>query len=157
MKTAVAVVVLLGVAITVVLALRASPDHDDPLPALTARVRIGEASILAEYVDTPEAMARGLSGRDSLSPDRGMLFRFIVPGIYPFWMKDMRFPIDIVWLHEGKVIGVTPDIDPQIGASEEELRRYAPPGPVTQVLELAAGRAVTLGIETGAELHIQMP
>lgn len=156
-KTTLIAVLLSALAATAVFMLRASPIQDMPSSGLVARVQIGERHILAEYADTPEAMARGLGGRDSLPPDRGMLFRFIVPGVYSFWMKDMRFPLDIVWLHEGRVVGVTADIDPQIGASDDELRRYMPPGPVTDVLELAAGRAEALGIQAGSKLDIRVP
>ena len=42
----------------------------------------------------------GLSGREKLDENEGLLFIFDSPGIYPFWMKDMNFPIDIVWIGE---------------------------------------------------------
>lgn len=51
-------------------------------------------------VNTPETRQRGLSGFKKLEHDEGMLFVFDEPGVYPFWMKDMQFPIDIIWLRK---------------------------------------------------------
>ncbi|MCX6751552.1 MAG: DUF192 domain-containing protein, partial [Candidatus Nomurabacteria bacterium] len=48
----------------------------------------------------PEAQEKGLSGRKSLNEDQGMLFVFYKSEIYPFWMKDMNFAIDIIWIDE---------------------------------------------------------
>src|SRR4051812_48326835 len=58
--------------------------------------------ISIEVADTPEARERGPSGRESLPQGSGVLFVFDAPATYGFWMKDMRFPIDIVWLDEEK-------------------------------------------------------
>ena len=70
-------------------------------------VKIAGQKIKVELADTPLEHARGLSGRSGLKEDEGMLFVFSRPGLYPFWMKDMNFPIDIIWLDENlKVISI---------------------------------------------------
>lgn len=56
--------------------------------------------IKAEVVDNEEARMKGLSGRDNLADDEGMFFVFEKSDIYPFWMKDMKFAIDIIWIME---------------------------------------------------------
>lgn len=66
----------------------------------TKYVKIGGQTIKVETVSTPEMQEKGLSGRKNLKENEGMLFIFNKPGIYPFWMKDMNFPIDIIWLGE---------------------------------------------------------
>jgi hypothetical protein len=61
-------------------------------------VQIGGQSIKVDLSITPAQQAQGLSGRLSLSQNEGMLFIFSKPDKYQFWMKDMNFPIDIIWI-----------------------------------------------------------
>lgn len=61
-------------------------------------LRIGNVPIHVEIADTDEERIRGLSGRDVLLPNNGLLFIFDEPGIQGIWMKDMRFAIDIIWI-----------------------------------------------------------
>ncbi len=105
--------------------------------------------ISLEISDTPAAREQGLSGRDSLAADSGMLFIFSVPGNYGFWMKGMKFPLDIVWIASDTVVGWEANVDPQIGVPENELKLYFPPVPVDEVLELPAGSAATLNLRKG--------
>jgi len=71
---------------------------------------INGVQINVEIALTPEARTQGLSGRASLGEKEGMLFVFDAPGKYGFWMKDMNFPIDIVWFtsSEGNEAGLAP-------------------------------------------------
>jgi uncharacterized membrane protein (UPF0127 family) len=93
--------------------------------------------VTAEVVSTPEDHAQGLSGRASLDEDEGMLFDFPSAEIREFWMKDMLFPIDIIWLHNGVIVDL--DRDVPAPASGEAPVRLVPSDPVSQVLELPAG------------------
>jgi uncharacterized membrane protein (UPF0127 family) len=69
--------------------------------------------IEVELADDSIERTRGLSGRDSLKEGTGLLFVFDEPGQYGFWMKDMNFPIDILWFNEEKqLVGATKDISP---------------------------------------------
>ncbi len=63
-------------------------------------VMLGEKKIKVELALTKEDQAQGLSGRISLKENEGMLFVFDKPGEHNFWMKDMKFPIDIIWIDE---------------------------------------------------------
>lgn len=119
-------------------------------PEPRAYAEVNGQVIFLEVADTDAARAQGLSGRDFLPTDRGMLFLFPNAGRYGFWMKEMRFPIDIVWMRQGTVLGVEADADPQRGIPDALLRVYYPPVPADQVLELPGGRAAALGIEPGA-------
>lgn len=67
-------------------------------------LKIGETTISAEVADTDAERVRGLSGRASLGQNEGLLFVFEKPGFYGIWMKDMNFPIDIVWIDKDKKI-----------------------------------------------------
>ena len=71
-----------------------------PTSADIKYVRIAEQDIKVELALSKEAQTRGLSGRDGLAEGEGMLFVYSRPGRYSFWMKDMKFPIDIIWIGE---------------------------------------------------------
>lgn len=115
-------------------------------------VRVNNQIIIAETVKTDKARERGLSGRESIGVNEGMLFEYTGNEQVTFWMKGMKFPIDIVWIRDGVVIGFEQNVDPQIGASEDLLTRYNSPEPISQVLELQAGRVKTLRLFIGAHI-----
>jgi hypothetical protein len=105
-------------------------------------------SINTEIADTPLLEERGLSGRISLNSNRGMLFIFSTPGIYGFWMKDMNFPLDMVWMDVNhKVVSVNSDVLPSTYPNT-----FFPPSNISFVLELNAGATREFGIATGTEL-----
>lgn len=110
--------------------------------------------ITADIANTPSARAKGLSGRASLAPDQGMLFLFDRPSIPTFWMPNMKFAIDIVWLNGNRVISVSEGVQPESGVP---VLRYSPDAPVNRVLEVPEGVAAASGMVAGAELDIQLP
>lgn len=101
-----------------------------------------------EIADTNATREHGLSGHDPLKLEEGMLFEFPEAGIYPFWMKEMKFDLDIVWMRQGQVVEVVtlpaPDPEDLIPAT------HVPTQKADQVLEINAGRAKQLGLEPGA-------
>lgn len=125
------------------------PERANAPEASSSYVEVRGARIAVAVAATEVAREQGLSGRESLGNDSGMLFLFQEAGSYGFWMKDMRFPIDIVWIASGTVVGWEANVDPQIGAAEGDLKIYYPPRPVNTVLELAAGKAASLGLTVG--------
>ncbi len=64
------------------------------------QVEIGGQVLNIDLALTSEIQERGLSGRTELKENEGMLFVFPQPGQYAFWMKDMNFPLDIIWIGE---------------------------------------------------------
>lgn len=116
---------------------------------LREEIKIGEAEVMAELADTPEERARGLSGREELGDGEGMLFIFDEPAVVGFWMKEMLFPIDIIWIDSYKrVIGVEKDISP---ATYPET--FRPSEAVKYVLEVPAGFSQRHSVDTGDELY----
>lgn len=107
------------------------------LDQTTPWVRIGGIEIPVEIATSSAAIQQGLSGRSSLGADRGMLFIFSRLDIYRFWMPDMRFPIDIIWMSDDRVI----DTDEDVSAKFDPLHPvfYIPAHPVRYVLEVNAG------------------
>jgi len=111
-------------------------------------MKIGPASFHVEIADTLRSRAQGLSGREKLGEQNGMVFVFTIPAKYGFWMKDMRFPLDIVWIRNGKVTGIAENV-PAPEGSNLNLPNYYPPDSVDMVLELNAGAAGKAGLKTG--------
>ncbi len=115
-------------------------------------VQLGEKKILVEVVKTPASITQGLSGREQLGAD-GMLFILSQRGKPSFWMKQMKFDLDLIWLDQGQVVGITPEVPaPQIGQNTDELPLYQPQQPVELVLEVKAGQAQAWGIMPGDKL-----
>lgn len=134
---------LLGLGAFLGLVLLISP----PRPVYTERtITIAGVEVVAEVADTPALQERGLSGRDALLEGKGMLFVFPEDGVWAFWMKDMRFSIDIVWADaSGTVVHIEQNVAP-----ETYPQSFAPEKPARYVLELPAGFAQTHGLAEGA-------
>lgn len=129
--------------------------EDDPADEVApqALVRVGGAAVRAEVAGDEPSRERGLSGRDSLDADAGMLF--LLPDDSPsFWMKGMRFPIDIVWIDGGRVVDVTADVPPPAGANAA-LSTYSPARPANRALEVNAGWAERNGVERGDRVRVR--
>lgn len=115
-------------------------------------IQLSGQTIRVSVADTEASREQGLSGRTNLSEDEGMLFVFPKDGKYAFWMKDMHFPIDIMWLSADPSTGsgqavvvymaqnVSPDSFPQT-FRPDVLARY--------VLELPAGYAKEYNVQVG--------
>lgn len=117
------------------------------------KLRVGESEILVELAISQEEKAKGLSERDTLGQDRGMLFLFDAPAQLSFWMKDMRFSLDFIWIRDGVVVDLTTDVPVPEGSSP--LRTYQPSVTADAVLEVNAGWAVLNGIGIGDEVVIE--
>jgi uncharacterized membrane protein (UPF0127 family) len=116
------------------------PEESPTVPAAAADNKQPPLNLLAvlphlEYADTPALRAQGLSGRESLPESVGLFFVFEESGLHGFWMKDMRFAIDMIWLDEaGVVVGLKEGATP---ASYPEV--FYPEHPAHFVLEANVG------------------
>ncbi|MEK7609259.1 MAG: DUF192 domain-containing protein [Patescibacteria group bacterium] len=110
-------------------------------------VEINGVEIPVEVVKTQAEVEKGLSGRASLDSKRGMLFIFSQPDYYRFWMPDMNFPIDIIWINENQIVGISPDVSNEFDPTNPKF--YTPPRPADRVLEVNAGFAVGNDIKVG--------
>jgi uncharacterized membrane protein (UPF0127 family) len=110
-----------------------------------------KGKLTVEVADTKSSRELGLSGRPSMGKEEGMLFVFDVPGRYGFWMKDMLFPLDIVWINQnGFVVEVERNAKP-----ESYPKTYMNASPASYVLELNSGIAEEQGIFIGSKVKIQ--
>lgn len=120
----------------------------------TKSIKIGEATIETEIADTDESRTQGLSNRKRLDEGKGMLFDFTntdfkKPG---FWMKDMLISIDMIWIYNGKIIGITTNVP--IPPEDRDLEVYYPPSEITHVLEVPAGWSAKNNLKVGDPVNL---
>jgi len=102
-----------------------------------------------EIADSESLRIKGLSGRKNLTQDRGMLFIFPTAGFYHFWMKEMNFPLDFIWINNNKVIDLTQNVPIPKNVSDSELPTYTSSTPADKILEVNSGIVAALNISVG--------
>lgn len=101
-----------------------------------------------EVAHTDNSRQKGLGGRDCIPKNQAMLFVFDKSSPYCFWMKGMRFPIDIVWLNtEKRIVHQENSVQPV-----SYPNRYCPPVEAQYVLEFHAGTTRAVNLTTGQQL-----
>lgn len=102
---------------------------------------------------TAEDKELGLSKYKNLAKDMGMLFPFEKPDYYSFWMRKMKFPIDIIYIKDGKIVTIYKNV--QSPKSENEsLLIYKPTQPSNMVLEINAGLTSKYSIKEGGKISL---
>jgi uncharacterized protein len=120
------------------------------MPTLT----INENLEIKLYVaDTISKWSRGLSIFDKIDEDEGMLFIFNNKQIPQFWMKDMKFPIDIIWIDDSEIVGFHQNLQPP-SSPNQTLETYSPPKPINYVLEVNAGFVEKHELEVGDSVRL---
>lgn len=106
-----------------------------------------EKCINAEIADTPEKRERGLMNGEGLDQNNGMLFVFPEEGQYPFWMKNMKFPIDIIWINRDyRIVHIEKDAQP----CRESCKSYYPKDKAIYVVEVNANFTEIWGIRVNS-------
>jgi len=82
------------------------------LSPASPQLTLGQTTISVEIADTPQTRAQGLSGRKALPENTGMLFMFPQVGLPTFWMKDMVFALDFIWINKGQIVQIHKNIPP---------------------------------------------
>ena len=120
-------------------------EHGNPW----VRVTVGKVTVKAEAVRTPERLYLGLSNRSELPEGRGMLFFMPAKEVQTFCMRGMRLPLDLIWISDGRVAGITRNVPPTFPGNLNS------PEPVTHVLEVPGGFADRHGIKAGDRVEWQ--
>ena len=118
------------------------PPWRRELPAGRARAQItvGETTLTVDLAVDPWEQTLGLGYRNGLEPDTGMLFINDSAREQTFWMKGMRFCLDIIWIVDGQVTGAAENACPDPEGTPDNARaRYHSNQPVTHILEVPAG------------------
>jgi len=114
----------------------------------TALVTVGGVNLITSLSTTPDAQSKGLAIRDSLNENEGMLFIFETPQKYSFWMKDMKFPIDIIWINQdGKIVHIEKNLPPCVFLLP--CPSYAPKDDSLYVLEVVSNFTNKFNINVG--------
>lgn len=114
----------------------------------TVKMQIGKSKFVLEVARTPEAQEKGLMDRDSLPGDRGMIFVFPDEQVRSFWMKNVHFPLDILFLDSsGKIVSVH-----QMRAYDEN--NTSSDYPARYAIELNKGVADQSAVKVGDQLTL---
>jgi len=132
-----------------------SPEVKNSKATLIREVSIGEATVFVEIAASAKERATGLSEKDSLTENRGMLFLFPGKTRPTFWMKGVSFPIDIIWIADNRVIGFDEGVLPELGVSPENLNKYTPPEDVDSAVEVNSGFIAINKISVGDEVVVK--
>lgn len=117
-------------------------------------IQLGDARIAVAVADTAASREQGLSGTATLSKDHGMLFVFQSDDKWDFWMKDMHYSLDIIWLDANKkVVSITPHATP----NSYPHTVFSPDKPARYVLEVNAGLAEKSNITVGEMATFTLP
>lgn len=115
----------------------------------STKVKVAGQTFSVSVARTDKEKQIGLSGKNSLPKNQGMLFVFDQPEFYSFWMKNMKFPIDIIYIHGNKVTTVIKNAKP---VQDSDLPIYQPRERSDRVLEINAGLSDQYGIKNGSEV-----
>lgn len=140
------VVISLVVTVAVALLLRK--------PVVKTQVTINNQTFQVEVADTREERARGLSGRKKLGEKKSMLFVFEEAGFHTFWMKDMEFNLDIIFIKDDKIVTIYKNIE-QPGKDISGLEQYRSKEPVNLVLEVNSGLSDKYDFKEGDSVKIE--
>ncbi len=110
---------------------------------------INNTRINLTIADTPAKQIQGLSYQPSLEKDTGMLFIFSDKQVRNFWMKDMNFPLDIVWLDDNKIVKIDANLPAE---GEQPKNSYSSIFPINRVLEVNAGFCESNHTKIGDEI-----
>jgi uncharacterized membrane protein (UPF0127 family) len=117
------------------------------------KITVGKQGLWVFIADTEELLKQGLSGREKLTDTQGMMFNFkntsyAKPG---FWMKDMKFNLDLIWIKNNIIIGITKNV-PAPKTKDEKLPVYYPPSPIDTALEVNAGWSDAHNVTIGTKI-----
>lgn len=149
---------LLGLLLALVLATKpaapAEPPRATPLPTTATVLLGGRVTVRVEVAVTEDEKARGLSGRPGLGPGTGMLFAYPAPAFRSMWMLGMHFPLDFLWIRDGRIVDLFEQIPPpRPGARPITV---ASPEPAQYILELPAGYIRAHGLRRGEAAEVRL-
>lgn len=119
----------------------------------TQDVRLpGGQTVKVEVMLDPKDQLRGMMFRDSLAPDRGMLFVHRVPGTYTYWMYQVKIPLDIIWMDKEKRVVEISANTPPCKTAASACPHFGGHQVAQYVLELGGGMSAKYGIKQGDTL-----
>ena len=117
------------------------------------KVSINNIDIPGEIVDTAETRRLGLSYREILEKDTGMLFDMQARAVTSFWMKEMNFPLDIIWIDGNEIMHISENLPP---AGSRPDTSYSSEFSIDYVLEVNGEFCEKNGIKVGDEVIFKL-
>jgi len=119
------------------------------------QVQINSILLKVEIADTQAKRSKGLGGREAIASDEGMLFVFPDIQKRSFWMKDLKFPLDLIWIRGEIIVDIFPNIQPPLpNQKDDDLPIYQSNKEIDKVLEVLGGTARRLNIKIGDTVKI---
>ncbi len=119
------------------------------------RICFNQSCVMVETPHGREEMSRGLMYRESLAEGNGMLFVFEKEGFHRFWMKNMKFPIDMIWMDSGgQVVHIDRSVPP---CRKEPCMIYQPDEKAMYVLEVVGNYTLRENIREGSSASLILP
>lgn len=143
------IIVAVALGLVAVYVLR-NPDIPNELATVTQNAKStihlrADLAVSVEVADTADKRMKGLSGRDPLPENTGLLFIFEEDGYPAIWMKDMLFAIDIIWIDaQGQIVSIAPGVTP-----ETYPQTFKPAQAARYVLEMKAGYVEARNVQAG--------
>ncbi len=122
------------------------------LHPLQTTVTINGHTFVAKLAITENEKRKGLGGQKTLGKDHGMLFLMGEPAYHGFWMKDMKFPLDFIWINDKTVVDITQNVPNPIGDSQPVSLK--PRYPADKIFEVNAGDVARYNISIGNMMKI---
>lgn len=144
----------LALSLAVPLTASAEPSPQAPLPQQGTVLLGGRLRVRVEVAVREEEKVRGLSGRASLDPGTGMLFPYPSPGLRSMWMLGMRFPLDFLWIRDGRIVDLFEEVPPPVPG--EAPRTVASPEPAQSILEVPAGFIRRHALRRGDAVEVRL-
>lgn len=120
----------------------------------SAKMTVNNHTFTLTVADTEKKKEIGLSGQKSLAKNKGMLFPYETKTIPAFWMRNMKFPIDILFISDGKIVTLYKNVKPPV--TNEQLTLYQPSQPVDAVVEINAGLSEQFKLNVGDTATISL-
>lgn len=117
--------------------------------SVSPKVKINGHELDVVLAKTDKDKQIGLSKYDKLDQDKGMLFIFDQPGFYPFWMKNMKFPIDIIFINKDRIVTIYAEVP----TSKRNLILYSPTEASDKVLEVKAQTSTKYNFKVGEKVE----
>jgi len=141
--------IIILLALCFILFLFYNTQKEEQHQSISPAVQINDIIIPVELADTLEKHIQGLSDSEELIG--GMLFLFNDRQVRSFWMKNMNFPIDIIWIDDNKIVNISENLVPE---GEKPKETYSSIYPVNYVLEVNAGFCKENNILVGSKVKI---
>lgn len=115
------------------------------------KIIIGNIIVKTEIAESSAKKQKGLSDRNFLRKNSGMLFVFSKPDFYSFWMKNMKFPIDIIWIDDNfRIISIDKNVTP-----DTFPKKFISQLPAKYVLEVSGGWTDKNKIKEGVIIKVK--